>query len=125
MRTIDKVGGLDEYLLGNKKARLKELGMGGWALRWKLGQTEMVRERFRLERERLGVPEGGWEGLIRKMKSEGKGKGRELGLDTKIVVIGGGNEEVKEDVEPIKEKAFMEEEDFLAKSLEQKTPPAR
>lgn len=125
LRTIDKVGGLDEYLLGNKKARLKELGMGGWALRWKIGQTEMVRERFRLERERLGVPEGGWEGLIRKMKSEGKGKGRELGLDTKIVVIGGGNEEVKEDVEPIKEKAFMEEEDFLAKSLEQKTPPAR
>lgn len=94
--------------------------MGGWALRWSLWQTEMVRERFRAERERLGVPEGGWEGLIRKMKREGKGR---------VVVSGGegarndgcvgGNEEVEE--EPSKDKAFMEESPLM-KSLEQ--PPA-
>lgn len=109
LRTIDKVGGLDEYLLGGKRARVKELGMGGWALRWRLWQTEMVRERFRTERERLGVPEGGWEGLIRKMKREGKG--REVvggGEDTNGV---GGIEEVDVDEEegPNRDKAFMEE----------------
>ncbi|KAI9697293.1 MAG: 39S ribosomal protein L24, mitochondrial [Candelina mexicana] len=57
LRTIDKVGGLDEYLLGEKPARIKELGMGGWRLRWRIMQTDAVRERYRLERERLGLPE--------------------------------------------------------------------
>lgn len=124
LRTIEKVGGLDEYLLGGKRARVKELGMGGWALRWTLWQTEMVRERFRRERERLGVPEGGWEGLIRKMKREGKGRvvvsggrGGE-GEETKAV---GGNEEVDVHEEEEEHKAFMEEIPLM-ESLEQ--PPA-
>jgi large subunit ribosomal protein L28 len=56
LRTIDKVGGLDEYLLGEKTARVRELGMGGWKLRWRVMQTEAVRERFRAEREKLGLP---------------------------------------------------------------------
>ena len=34
LRTIDKVGGLDEYLLGNKPARIKELGVEGCRYRW-------------------------------------------------------------------------------------------
>lgn len=74
LRTIDKVGGLDEYLLGGKASRIKELGMGGWALRWRLLQTESVKERFRRERERLGVPEGGLQALMERMmvKEEGK-----------------------------------------------------
>ena len=55
MRTIDKVGGLDEYLLGEKMGRVKELGMGGWALRWRVMRTQMVRERFAMERARLGL----------------------------------------------------------------------
>lgn len=124
LRTIDKVGGLDEYLLGGKRARVKELGMGGWALRWRLWQTEMVRERFRTERERLGVPEGGWEGLIRKMKREGKGR----------EVVGGGEntnavgriEEVNadEEEEPNREKAFMEEIPLL-KGLVQPSAESR
>ncbi|KAG5437503.1 hypothetical protein PCANB_000931 [Pneumocystis canis] len=33
LRTIAKVGGLDEYVTGNKPARLKELGARGWELR--------------------------------------------------------------------------------------------
>lgn len=33
LRTITKVGGLDEYVTGNKSARLKELGLRGWELR--------------------------------------------------------------------------------------------
>lgn len=121
LRTIDKVGGLDEYLLGGKRARLKELGMGGWALRWRIWQTEKVTERFKRERESLGVPEGGWEGLIRKMKREGKGKERRV-EDANVVVVAvkGGKEEgvEEEDHDDVREeeeepsrgdKPFMEE----------------
>ena len=121
LRTIEKVGGLDEYLLGGKRARLKELGMGGWALRWTLWQTEMVRERFRTERERLGVPEGGWEGLIRKMKREGKGRevvsgGSEAGPRNEGLFVGGNEEvDVREQLEeePGRDKAFMEESPLM------------
>ncbi len=56
LRTIDKCGGLDEYLLGEKAGRIKELGMGGWKLRWRIMQTESVKERFRKQREELGLP---------------------------------------------------------------------
>ena len=56
LRTVDKVGGLDEYLLGEKAGRIKELGMEGWKLRWRIMQTEKVKERFRLQREQLGLP---------------------------------------------------------------------
>lgn len=64
LRTIDKVGGLDEYLLGERAGRVKELGVGGWGLRWRLLGTERVRERYRAERRRLGLPEEGifWQG---------------------------------------------------------------
>ncbi|RFU25405.1 hypothetical protein B7463_g10941, partial [Scytalidium lignicola] len=56
LRTIDKCGGLDEYLLGDKARRIKDLGMGGWKLRWRIMQTESVKEKFRLQREALGLP---------------------------------------------------------------------
>ncbi len=56
LRTVDKVGGLDEYLLGEKAGRIKELGMGGWKLRWRIMQTEAVKERFRRQRELIGLP---------------------------------------------------------------------
>ena len=56
LRTIDKVGGLDEYLLGEKAQRIKELGMGGWKLRWRVMQTPMVKRRFAAQREALGLP---------------------------------------------------------------------
>lgn len=56
LRTVDKCGGLDEYLLGEKAGRIKELGMGGWKLRWRIMQTETVKERFRAQREALGLP---------------------------------------------------------------------
>ncbi|OCK75485.1 hypothetical protein K432DRAFT_386172, partial [Lepidopterella palustris CBS 459.81] len=66
LRTIDKVGGLDEYVLGGTEARIKELGMEGWKLRWLIMQTKTVKERFRMEAERLGlsqklIEERGWE----------------------------------------------------------------
>ncbi|TGO83529.1 hypothetical protein BPOR_0631g00040 [Botrytis porri] len=56
LRTIDKAGGLDEYLLGEKTQRIKELGMGGWKLRWRIMQTETIKERFRAQREKMGLP---------------------------------------------------------------------
>ena len=56
LRTIDKVGGLDEYLLGEKPARIKELGMGGWLLRWRMIKTTAVTERFAEQRQQMGLP---------------------------------------------------------------------
>jgi len=55
LRTIKKVGGLDEYLLGDKPARIKELGLFGWGLRWKVMQSSEMRKRFKAERKALGL----------------------------------------------------------------------
>ncbi|KAK3630422.1 hypothetical protein LTR56_017480 [Elasticomyces elasticus] len=57
LRTIDKLGGLDEYLLGEKESRIRELGESGWWLRWAIMQTDAVKARFVAERQRLGVSE--------------------------------------------------------------------
>lgn len=56
LHTIDLLGGIDEYLLGSKAKRIKELGPAGWALRWKIMQTDAVRARFAKERAALGLP---------------------------------------------------------------------
>ncbi|RYP55757.1 hypothetical protein DL770_010883 [Monosporascus sp. CRB-9-2] len=56
LRTVDRLGGIDEYLLGSKAKRIRELGPAGWALRWKIMQTPAVRARFAREREALGLP---------------------------------------------------------------------
>ncbi|KAL9633047.1 MAG: hypothetical protein Q9204_003558 [Flavoplaca sp. TL-2023a] len=59
LRTIDKVGGLDEYLLGESPARIKELGMEGWKMRWRLLQDRGVKERLKKRRIELGLrPQG-------------------------------------------------------------------
>lgn len=55
LRTIDKVGGVDEYLLGEKQSRIRELGLKGWVLRWQVMQTPWYKTRRRLEAERLGL----------------------------------------------------------------------
>ena len=84
LRTIDKVGGLDEYLLGESPGRIKELGMEGWRLRWILLQTEKGRERVRRRRIELGVPPDGperWYGdeeLLRDDAEEGSSTGKDL-----------------------------------------------
>ncbi|KAL5628595.1 hypothetical protein BROUX41_003343 [Berkeleyomyces rouxiae] len=56
-RTIIKEGSLDTYLLKNKPRRIKELGPGGWKLRWLVMQTDSVRARWLQERMALGLPE--------------------------------------------------------------------
>ncbi|EEP80277.1 conserved hypothetical protein [Uncinocarpus reesii 1704] len=55
LRTIKKVGGLDQYLLGEKPARIKELGIFGWHLRWQVMTSKAMRERFEKERQELGL----------------------------------------------------------------------
>ncbi|KAL2891999.1 50s ribosomal protein l24 [Ceratocystis lukuohia] len=56
-RTIIKDGSLDNYLLKNKPRRIRELGPGGWKLRWLIMQTDAVRARWLQERTALGLPE--------------------------------------------------------------------
>jgi large subunit ribosomal protein L28 len=56
LRTIDKLGGLDEYLLGEKETRIRELGESGWWLRWAIMQTNTIKNRFAAERRALGLP---------------------------------------------------------------------
>ena len=69
--TIDKVGGLDEYLLSSKSARLKSLGPYGWKLRCDLIKTPAIKSRFQKERKELGlVPPK------QKKKSKEKGGGQ-------------------------------------------------
>ncbi|KAF6237678.1 hypothetical protein HO173_003879 [Letharia columbiana] len=55
LRTIDKCGGLDEYLLGEKAGRIKELGVEGWRLRWLVMRTGKVRRRVKEQRAALGL----------------------------------------------------------------------
>ena len=56
LRTIDKLGGIDNYLLGTKARRVKELGPAGWRLRWKVMQSPAVQARWAAERAALGLP---------------------------------------------------------------------
>lgn len=57
LRTIQKCGGLDEYVMGHKPARIKELGLLGWKLRYLVMRSPSVQEKFRAERRKLGLPE--------------------------------------------------------------------
>ena len=56
MRTIRKCGGLDQYLLGDKPARIKELGLFGWQLRWRVLNSPKMQQQLEEERERLSLP---------------------------------------------------------------------
>jgi large subunit ribosomal protein L28 len=55
LKTIRREGGIENYLLKSKPARIKELGPGGWNLRWLLMQTQAVQQRFNEERMELGL----------------------------------------------------------------------
>lgn len=55
LRTMDKCGGLDAYLPGEKPGRVKKLGVEGWRLRWLVMRTGKVRRRVRGEREAVGL----------------------------------------------------------------------
>ncbi|KAK5046023.1 hypothetical protein LTR84_008810 [Exophiala bonariae] len=55
MRTIKKCGGLDEYLCGEKPARIKELGLLGWRLRWLVMTSPKKLEEYKQQRAALGL----------------------------------------------------------------------
>lgn len=57
LRTIQKEGGLDNYLVSDQHARVRELGVFGWELRWKVMQSPAMQEKFQKQREQLGLPE--------------------------------------------------------------------
>ncbi|KAF1917208.1 ribosomal L28 family-domain-containing protein [Ampelomyces quisqualis] len=55
LKTMDREGGLDRYLLRDNENRVKELGPLGWALRWTLMQRPEIRDKMRAEAAALGV----------------------------------------------------------------------
>jgi large subunit ribosomal protein L28 len=55
LKTMDREGGLDEYLLKDNIARIKEMGPMGWALRWTLMQRPEVVDRLRADAAALGL----------------------------------------------------------------------
>lgn len=57
LKTLDREGGLDEYLLKQCETRIKQLGPIGWALRWTLLQRPEVVNRLRAEAKALGIPQ--------------------------------------------------------------------
>lgn len=42
--------------MGQKQARIKELGPTGWLWRWRLINSPVIQEQFRQERKMLGLP---------------------------------------------------------------------
>ncbi|KAG6024423.1 hypothetical protein E4U19_003698 [Claviceps sp. Clav32 group G5] len=55
LKTIRREGGIENYILKSKPARIKDLGPSGWALRWILMQTQTVQKQFNEERLALGL----------------------------------------------------------------------
>lgn len=53
LRTVDKVGGIDAYLLGSKPSRIRDLGMEGWKLRYELLSSRAYRRLADAERKAL------------------------------------------------------------------------
>lgn len=115
LRTIDKEGGLDEYLLGEKTRRIKELGMGGWKLRWRIMQTDAVKERFRAQREKLGLPpkeevyvdEDGFGITKEEIMEQVRKYDAAMGKDSEVVM---GEEAEEASESEILKESFMSEE---------------
>lgn len=78
LRTIRKSGGLDKYLLDDRPGRVKELGIFGWELKWKVMQTPKIQKEFQEERKRLGLPEPmSFEEFVKQKEAETKAKGED------------------------------------------------
>ncbi|KAF2470666.1 uncharacterized protein BDR25DRAFT_204479, partial [Lindgomyces ingoldianus] len=56
LKTIDREGGLDAYLLKESESRVKELGPLGWSLRCVLLQKPLVIQQMRAKAQALGLP---------------------------------------------------------------------
>ncbi|KIX06339.1 uncharacterized protein Z518_04315 [Rhinocladiella mackenziei CBS 650.93] len=56
LRTIRKCGGVDQYVCGTKPARIKELGLLGWKLRWLVMTSPKYRKQYAEEQQKFGLP---------------------------------------------------------------------
>lgn len=125
LRTIDKCGGLDEYLLGSKAQRIKDLGPWGWKLRWRIMQSRTVRDRFAAERQRLGLPPPGFEFMDKELSEQILGEMGAAGEDASLEwgepwgqemiaetdrMISAGEEFVLGGAEAGKDEGFMREQ---------------
>ncbi|KAL2260544.1 hypothetical protein VTK26DRAFT_5411 [Humicola hyalothermophila] len=116
LRTLDKVGGLDEYLLGRKPQRVKDLGPWGWRLRWRIMQTPAVRERFARERAALGLPPKEEAELAREAEAplpDGTVAGEALKAEVDQMLKEGKEFELEENAaagEGVEQDGFMREE---------------
>ncbi|RMJ28129.1 hypothetical protein PHISP_00983 [Aspergillus sp. HF37] len=78
-RTIKKAGGLDKYLLDDRPSRIKELGIFGWKLRWRVMQAPKIKEQFSEERKKYGLPEPrSFEQWMKEKEAEAAEEAREL-----------------------------------------------
>jgi large subunit ribosomal protein L28 len=102
LRTIKKVGGLDNYLLGEKPARIRELGVYGWKLRWLVMNAPSMRERFKEEKKMLELPAKGenWD-------TYWKQRGREM-VEERAQWLNEVEEERR-----ARERSLEDEEEFL------------
>lgn len=109
LKTMDREGGLDEYLLKDDAHRLKELGPLGWALRCTLIQRPEVRERLRAEAAALGVDQETIDKQWPTQEMLAQQKGDTRGLVRAADLIGEETEEFDQGVEDLDD---MEEETF-------------
>ncbi|KAI0855047.1 hypothetical protein F4860DRAFT_57873 [Xylaria cubensis] len=124
LHTIDKLGGIDEYLLGSKTKRIKELGPAGWALRWKIIQTPAVQERFARERAALGLPPKEIGSAVAAVAADASGFPAELaaeGLDS-AAVIDEVDDMLARDEEFVLGDPAVEAEDVVVVEEAQDTP---
>ncbi|KAJ5762432.1 uncharacterized protein N7511_005814 [Penicillium nucicola] len=82
LRSIQKSGGLDRYLLSDRPRRLKELGPFGWNLRYQVMQTPSIQARLKCQRIKLNIPKPPtFEQFLDSKKNEMKQKMEDLDID--------------------------------------------
>ncbi|KAJ5297461.1 hypothetical protein PENANT_c005G04716 [Penicillium antarcticum] len=82
LRSIQKAGGLDNYLLSDRPRRLKELGPFGWSLRHQVMQTPSIQARFDAERAQRNIPKPPtFEEFLASKKTEMEQKMKDLDID--------------------------------------------
>ena len=109
LRTIDKVGGLDEYVVGRGAERMRELGPYGWGLRWLLLQ----------EMEKKSMLEGR-EGLKRELERDREIRDRG---EAAVAALEVGEEVAEEGVEAQEEDEEWEDEELEQAHMEEMPPP--
>lgn len=106
LRSIDKAGGVDEYVLGEKPARVKELGEEGWNLRWAVLQSPSMRRRVKQDPV--------LQKMVRNIESGAPSEGNvqnDLSMSTRSSPrnLGGWEPQISEDAERIRRLHMVEE----------------